>query len=93
MCPRRSGAAAGAEAGHARPCASGRRRGRPRCEDCGHRTRALFERGRPVCDGVRGRLRYELRATWLGGTRILERLERARFDVFDRRPALGAPDG
>ena len=44
-------------------------------EDCGHRTRALFDRGRAVCDGVGGRLRYELRATWLGGTRILERLE------------------
>ena len=28
-----------------------------------------------------GRLRYELRATWLGGMRILERLERVEFDV------------
>ncbi len=31
-----------------------------------------------------GRLRYELRATWLGGTRILDRLERSGFDVFTR---------
>ena len=62
-------------------------------EDCGHRTRALFDRGRMVCDGVGGRLRYELRATWLGGTRILERLERHRFDVFASRPSLGATDG
>ena len=54
--------------------------------DCGERTRALFERGRPVCDGVSGRLRYELRATWLGGTRILDRLERAGYDVFTIRP-------
>ena len=61
--------------------------------DCGARTRALFERGRPVCDGVSGRLRYELRATWLGGTRILDRLERAGFDVFAAgRPKLGAAD-
>ena len=30
-----------------------------------------------MCDGVSGRLRYELRATWLGGTRILDRLDRA----------------
>ena len=30
------------------------------------RTRDLFARGRPVCDGVHGRLRYELRLTWLG---------------------------
>ena len=60
--------------------------------DCGHRTRALFEAGRPVCDGVSGRLRYELRATWLGGTRVLDRLERSGYNVFDSRPSLGAAD-
>ena len=54
--------------------------------DCGLRTRELFQRGRPVCDGVSGRLRYELRATWLGGTRILDRLDRAGYDVFRSRP-------
>ena len=56
------------------------------------RTRLLFDEGRYVCDGVRGRLRYELRATWLGGTRILDHLERSRFDVIHRRPTLGAGD-
>lgn len=56
------------------------------------RTRGLFAAGRPVCDGVRGRLRYELRLTWLGGTRVLDRLEEAGFDVFRRRPSLGAAD-
>jgi squalene synthase HpnC len=56
------------------------------------RTRALFAEGRPLCDHVRGRLRYELRATWLGGVRILERLERDDFDVFVRRPTLAATD-
>jgi phytoene synthase len=60
--------------------------------DCGGRTRELFNEGRAVCDGVSGRLRYELRATWLGGTRILDRLDEGGFDVFDRRPALGAAD-
>ena len=61
--------------------------------DCGARTRALFERGRPVCDGVSGRLRYELRATWLGGTRILDRLEQNGYDVFRAgRPKLGTAD-
>jgi len=59
---------------------------------CGARTNALFEQGRPVCDGVTGRLRYELRATWLGGTRILDRLERSGFDVFTARPKLGTLD-
>lgn len=56
------------------------------------RTRLLFDEGRYACDGVHGRLRYELRATWLGGTRILDRLERVRFDVVRRRPQLGLRD-
>jgi phytoene synthase len=56
------------------------------------RTRALFDAGRPVCDGVRGRLKWELRLTWLGGSRILTRLERSGFDVFRRRPALTVAD-
>jgi squalene synthase HpnC len=56
------------------------------------RTRACFVEGRPLCDAVSGRLRFELRATWLGGMRILERLEAARYDVFARRPVLGRLD-
>ncbi len=56
------------------------------------RTRALFAEGRSVCDGVPGRLKYELRFTWLGGSRILDRLEAGRFDVFAKRPALGKAD-
>ncbi len=59
---------------------------------CGERTRQLFSEGRPVCDGVSGRLRYELRATWLGGSRILDRLEAVAFDVFTQRPSLGTAD-
>jgi squalene synthase HpnC len=51
-------------------------------------TRGLFEVGRVVCDGVPGRLKYELRATWLGGTRILDKLEASGFDPYDRRPKL-----
>jgi phytoene/squalene synthetase len=56
------------------------------------RTRALFAQGRPICDGVHGRLRWELRATWLGGVRILDRVEGAGFDVFTSRPKLGVRD-
>ena len=56
------------------------------------RTERLFHAGRVVCDGVGGRLRYELRVTWLGGRRILERLEQQRYDTFDARPSLGAAD-
>ena len=60
--------------------------------DAAARTRALFGRGRLVCERVGGRLGLELRATWLGGMRILERLERAGFDVFAARPSLGWRD-
>jgi phytoene synthase len=60
--------------------------------DAAVRTRALFDRGRSVCDGVEGRLRFELRATWLGGTRILDKLEAANFDVRVGRPTLTSRD-
>jgi phytoene synthase len=61
-------------------------------ERAGRETRQLFARGRPVADDVRGRLGWELRATWHGGMRILERTERAGFNVFGARPALGPSD-
>jgi hydroxysqualene synthase len=56
------------------------------------RTRALFTAGRPLCDAVRGRLRWEIRLTWLGGQRILDRIEAAGHDVFTTRPRLGPAD-
>lgn len=56
------------------------------------RTRELFAAGRPVCNGVRGRLRWELRLTWLGGSRILDKIEAADFGVLNYRPTLGAAD-
>jgi squalene synthase HpnC len=59
---------------------------------CVARTRALFDQGRAVADLVGGRLRWELRATWLGGRRILDRLEAADYDVFRARPTLGSRD-
>ena len=59
---------------------------------CCERTQSLFAEGRAVCDGVAGRLRLELRFTWLGGTRILERVERNAARLLDWRPTLGARD-
>lgn len=55
-------------------------------------TRKHFAAGRAVADSVSGRLRWELRATWLGGMRILDRLEAVDFDVFRSRPTLGVLD-
>ena len=55
-------------------------------------TRAQFADGRAVCDGVRGRLRLELRVTWLGGSRILDRVDLARHDLLRHRPSLSTAD-
>jgi phytoene synthase len=59
---------------------------------CTARTRELFEDGRPLLSHVRGRLRWELKATWHGGRRVLERLEHGRWDPAARRPTLGGLD-
>ena len=55
------------------------------------RTRELFTRGRALPTLLRGRLRLEIRATWLGGMRVLDRIEQSGFDPF-RRPFLGTGD-
>lgn len=56
------------------------------------RTHELFRASRTIADEIPGRIGFELRLTWLAGVRTLERLERARFDVFTARPSLGAID-
>jgi squalene synthase HpnC len=61
-------------------------------DHCLATTKRLFAEGRAVCDEVRGRLRFELRLTWHGGRRILERVEALRSDLLHRRPSLGAND-
>jgi len=60
--------------------------------ECVQVTLERFSGGRHVCDGVRGRLRYELRLTWLGGRRILERAHAMRRALMTERPTLGAGD-
>jgi phytoene synthase len=59
---------------------------------CVDRTERLFADGRAVCDGVGGRLMWELRLTWLGGRRILERVATKRSNLLHHRPKLGAAD-
>lgn len=56
------------------------------------RTREWFQRGRPLCGAVDGRLRMELRVTWLGGMAILDAIEAAGFDTLSTRPAHRAAD-
>jgi len=59
---------------------------------CIAQTRSCFEQGRLVCDGVRGRLKFELRLTWLGGARILDRADDLRAMLLSVRPTLGVRD-
>ncbi len=61
-------------------------------ESLADRTEMLFERGRPLCGCVPGRLGLELRLIWLGGMTILTALRRIRFNVFAHRPTLGIHD-
>lgn len=56
------------------------------------RTWKLFHEGRPLCDDAPPALRRELRLVWLGGTRLLEKIEARRWDVWSGRPALGVAD-
>lgn len=60
--------------------------------DIDARTAALFAAGRGVADHVRGRLRYELRATWLGGSLIRRRTAALRRASFEARPTLSTLD-
>jgi squalene synthase HpnC len=60
--------------------------------DCVAVTLTQFEQGRAVCGRVQGRLGYELRLTWLGGRRILKRVDDRRPDLLYYRPTLGPGD-
>ena len=56
------------------------------------RTRALFERARPLVDVVGADLAVELALMWHGGMRILDKIERVGERLFAERPSLGATD-
>jgi len=56
------------------------------------RTRALYDKGRPLLDKLGSDLRLELTLIWLVGTTILDKIESAHFDVFAQRPAIRRRD-
>lgn len=56
------------------------------------RTRKMFDAGKPLLSGAVPGLRFELRLTWRGGTKILDKIERRQFNVFAARPTLGIID-
>lgn len=50
-------------------------------------TKNYFRRGFPLLEAVRGRLRLELRATYLGGQGILSKISSLDYNVLEKRPA------
>lgn len=56
------------------------------------RTAQMLDAGAPLGRRLDGRIGLELRMIVAGGRRILAKLRRVDFDVFHRRPTLGALD-
>jgi squalene synthase HpnC len=56
------------------------------------RARALMISGAPLGRALPGRIGLEIRAIVAGGLRILDKIEAVDYDVFTRRPTLGATD-
>ena len=56
------------------------------------RTREMFREGAPLIALVPRELRTELRLTWLGGQRILRKIEERDYNVLSSRPALSTAD-
>ena len=54
------------------------------------RTRALYERGRPLLERLGNDLQIELTLIWLIGVAILDKIEGADYDVFTKRPTISA---
>ena len=56
------------------------------------RTRALYDKGRPLLDKLGNDLRMELTLIWLVGTTNLDKIEAAGYDVFAHRPSIRRRD-
>ena len=56
------------------------------------RAHKMLKAGSPLGKTLHGRIGFELRLIILGGQSILRKLEENRYNVFIRRPVLGAKD-
>ena len=56
------------------------------------RARDMMRSGAPLALRLKGRIGWELRLVVQGGLHILAKIEQADYDVFRRRPTLGASD-
>lgn len=55
-------------------------------------TRELFLQGIPLLTHLRGRLKWELKFTILGGLKILKKIEQIDYNILETRPVLGKSD-
>jgi squalene synthase HpnC len=53
------------------------------------RAQGIFDQGEPLTKKLRGKLRLEIRLTWLGGTTILRKIEALKYDTLNHRPTVG----
>ena len=56
------------------------------------RTADLFVEGKPLLSMVGKDVSMELKLTWNGGTRILQKIHKQNYDVLSKRPSLSALD-
>ncbi len=56
------------------------------------RTRALFERARPLIDAMGSNLAIEMALIWHGGMHILDKIQRAGKNLLTKRPMLNTLD-
>lgn len=56
------------------------------------RTERFFKEGKPLVHQVGRDLRFELKLTWNGGVRILDKIKAQGYDVFHKRPRLTVYD-
>ena len=56
------------------------------------RTQGIFDQGAPLTKKLHGLLRLEIRLTWLGGTKILRKIEALNYDTINQRPTVGKAD-
>jgi len=48
----------------------------------------LFRQGEPLPSKLKRPLSWEIRLTWLGGTKILQKIEQQKYDTLNRRPVI-----
>ena len=56
------------------------------------KTREIFEKGRPLINCLKGRLKLEIKATYLGGNSILDKIEKINYKVITERVKLSKSD-